>query len=192
MSMIQNLAASTEVVLGESPFTIGRFASAYCAAASKKLYGVLSPGTNRLRMGVLDTTLAATEKILRIEGDGSAVAFDDADYEQLANAHVDSGTLSEADRLRVVVLEKNSQNQIIRILNRVAASDTPASGEFKTSGDTVLTVGAALSEGAYFEIWILDASDITTYSPTQYLELDIQIHDVMSADNALQIRAQRP
>lgn len=190
--MIKDLAAGTEVVLGATPFTIGQHVSAYCAAASKKLYGVLSPGTNRLRQGVLDNIVSDTEKVLRIEGDGSTVAFDDADYSQLANAHVDGGSLAEADRLRVVVLEKNGQNQLIRILNRVASGDTPSDGEFKTSGTTVLTVGAALNAGSYFEIWILDAADITTYSPTQYLELDVQVHDVMSADNALQLRAQRP
>lgn len=187
-----SLTASTEVYLRDTPFTPGQNIWVECVAASKKLYGVLSPGTNPIHQNGVDTKVSTTQKILQIGGDGSTVAFDDEDYPALANAHVDDGTLAEADRLRVVVLERGQNNEVLRILNRVESGDTPSDGEFKTSGSTVLTVGAALNEGARFEIWINDAADIETYSPTQYVTLPARVWDVMSADNAMTLLAPRP
>lgn len=188
MLSIQTLAASTEYHLTQSPFNLGSTVSAFCAAASKTLYGVMDPGSNDARMGGLDNSLADAAKVLNIGGDGSTVAFTHSDYSFLVGAHVDGGTLAEADRLRVIVQEVGSHGQVLRTLNRVAAGETPSDGEFKTSGAVTLTVGTALPEGAWFRVLKLAAADIVAQTLDQYVPKEVTVYDFMNADNACRLQ----
>lgn len=184
MGTLLTLAAATPVHASQSNFTVGDVVHATTATASTSIYRAVHPGTNTLRMGVLDTQLAATQKVIHIAGDGTTTTFAHTAYPALSAAHVDGGTLAVADNLRVIVQEIGSRNQVLRTLVRVAASATPTDGQFKTSGAVTLTVGAALAEGAYFRVLILGAADIVTEAVTQYLPTRVTVGDFMIANNA--------
>jgi Fe-S cluster assembly iron-binding protein IscA len=182
-----SIADATETYLVRSPFQPGQPVNAQSSAASVPVYGVNHPGTNELRQGQgIDNTTADDQKVLRITSDGSTVVFDEDDYPALANAHVDSGSLSEADRLRVVVRTLGVGQEHLSILNRVAASATPSSGEFNTSevsGVITLTIGSAETEGIDYEVWILDADDVTLEATLdQYMLTEIDTYAVISVD----------
>lgn len=170
---IIELLPGVEKRIGASPFGEDQPVAAHSAfSTDANLYGVNHPGTNH------------ATKIARIALDGTTTTFNSTDFPLLASAHVDGGSLAEADRLRLVAIIRGVSQRFLKILNRVAASATPAAGEFKSSGAAPITItlGDAENEGASLELWMLAATDIQTsvldgVGPTQVLA-----REVFSAD----------
>jgi hypothetical protein len=191
VDIVKALAASTEVQLGNYPFGVGQMAIAETSTASCTIYGVNHPGVNTLRQGGgIDTSVSSSIKYQRITLDGSTTSWDEGDYSALANLHDDSGSLTDANRLRVVVREIGVGGIVQSIYKRVQ-SDTsggPGAGEFlvKTvsgSGQT-LEIGAAGSDGEMIEVWIMDAADIDSTTITEDLATQLTCNDVVVASQA--------
>jgi hypothetical protein len=191
MSSAEQIAvipANTVVVLGNHPFTVGNQVAASSASAGVTLRGVNRPGSYNASNEIAQP---ATQDILLVSVQGGTqvgtdVTFDPADYPALANAHVDGGTLDEADRLRVVVQLKGANGRTLGTLHRVAASADPASGEFKTSAAGLLTLGEIdLVDdpiGYTVEVWLIPADKITEQAIPQTVLGEIVVDGVVAAE----------
>lgn len=170
---IIKIAANTETVLAVSPF-LPQNPTNYQAAAAAEVYGVYLAGRD-----------ARDGDYQRWTGDGTKVAWTSTEIVNLANAHVDAGTLADEDVLRVAV-KVNGE-----VLHRVAASATPGAGEFKTSGTTTITFGEAPAAGAKVEMFLAgtdpsgsaeDAGIINFTVPGDALPFQEQAPEVVYAD----------
>lgn len=195
--LIKAVTASTATLLGTSPFLVGDVCAAHIVAGGT-IYGVNHPGQNPLRQGItggIDSSVHSSQKFLRLTLDGSTVSFTEDDYPALANAHDDSGSLTDANRLRIVAREVGVGGTVTGLLKRVQ-SDTSggaASGEFLVKDDTgtmTLEIGDAGSDGEILELWLLDAADIDSTTVTAALPTELECSDVIVATGAARLVGQ--
>lgn len=176
---IKEVTASTETLLGTHPFATSQ-PMAVQVATNATLYSVYHPG------------VSSATKYFRVALDGTTTEFSSADYSVLDNLHDDGGSLTDATRLRVVVRKLGVGGTVTELLSRVV-SDTsggPGEGEFlvKTvTGEQVLEIGEAGSDGEDLEVWILDAADITSLSVTAHLPEETTAQDVVVCTQAARL-----
>lgn len=169
MSQVIALTADEETELTKSPFIVDtpvRFES----HAGASVYATNLPGRD-----------ARGGEYQRFEGDGSKTVWTSTEVVNLANAHVDGGTLDDDDRLRVVL----KVDGVVK--KRVAASATPGAGEFKTSGSSPisLTLGDTVDDGGKIELFLRDADDITTLTiPANGVSHEEAAYQMVLADAA--------
>lgn len=195
--LIKAITASTETQLGTSPFGVGEQCAAHIVGGGT-IYGVNHPGSNTLRQGGgIDTSVSTSVKYQRITLDGSTASWDVDDYANLANLHDDGGSLTDANRLRIVVREIGVGGVVTGILKRVQ-SDTSggaSAGEFlaKDVSGTGMTIeiGDAGNDGEMIEIWMLDAADIDSTTITAALPTLLTCNDVIVATAAARLVGQR-
>ena len=176
---IKEVTASTETLLGTHPFATSQPMAVH-VATNATLYSVYHPG------------VSSATKYFRVTLDGTTTTFSEADYSVLANLHDDGGSLTDANRLRVVARKLGVGGTVTELLARAQSdkSGGPASGEFlvKTvSGNQVLEIGDAGTSGEDLEVWILDAADITSVSVTANLPEETTAQDVVVCTQAARL-----
>lgn len=159
---VMALALAAETILGNSPFSALAKVMALSPAASV-LYGV-----NR-QTDIQREILAATDvgvvnsrrKYLELRGDGVTTTFTSTQYPELLNAHDDAGILTNAAKLRTVVVANGV------ILTRVSSIAIPGAGQFRvTQALGVYSIEAknasnvAFGVGTKIEVFMAEASEI--------------------------------
>jgi hypothetical protein len=168
-SQIIAVAATTITLLNKSPF-LPQNPTHGNAVAGATVYGVNLPGKN-----------ARSGNYQKWRGDGVTVAFAPAAIVNLANAHVDGGSLGAADVLRVVVKVNGA------VLQRVASGASPSAGQYKTSGSGTLTFGSTYTAADVIEVFLSAAADITTETLSANIPKEIVAKEVVYGSAAFQV-----
>lgn len=181
------LPASTTVILGDSPFSAFTKVKAL-AAATPTIYGVnrqtdIERGINYATdVGVANSL----RKYQRLIGDGSTTAWTSTNYPNLANAHDDAAALTNANRLRLVLVANGVS------LTRVQSDATPGASEFKVAesgGVYTLTAknasNAAFGTGTVLELFMAEEDDVITVDTlAASVVKEITCYDFMVATTA--------
>lgn len=164
MSQLVALAAGVETELTTTPFLANQPAEANSVAGGA-LHATNLPAKN-----------ARNGNYQKFNGPG-ATSITSTSIVNLANAHVDGGTLNDVDVLRVIV----KINGVIQ--KRVAAAASPSAGQFKTSGagPITLTFGASIPATSVVEIFLREASEIAAFTLVANTPQEVASYQVMRA-----------
>lgn len=162
---LKNLATSVVVANNAAPFT-GLNKVYLLSAGAALIYGVNRQSESQIltnNQGNVGVNASGQAKYVRLFGDASRTTWTSTDFPALNNAHDDGAALTNANRLRTVLVVDGVP------ATRVQSDATPGASQYKIalSGGVYTLTSKSAANGAHaagvkLEVYMYDSGDIVT------------------------------